>query len=1660
MITFDPQEYASYEQANLGNIRFYGSFATLPANAQTYATINISNTQSTATETGFQQAVVVNSNDYLPYESSNLSNIQFSYQNGTIIPSWLEGGNIATFNGSGSYVSVGSGIPESSTTSSLSWSVWALARQYPSSSFHYILNLAGCNGGIEQNAGGYIQVEFRNGTCASYINFDYLPAIDTWNYYVVTWNNVTDILDFYVNGKLIGKDTRFNHNAWTSLNIGTWTGAIAGTAFNGSVADTQIYSRPLTSQEVSEMYAEGAGGAPVSSLGLVGWWPLSGNVGDGVAGGPTATNIGAVFNEPGSASNSTVYWLKLNSAIPGAVELPPQIQYYSSLNVHNSQSAATASGFQQLVNLSNSVWEGKANITGYHSFQNVEFFNITSGNVIDSWLENYTKNYAVFWIKIPQGLPAYATLNDIAVGFAANTTNLFNSVTTGEAPELSQTYGGYDNGANIFTLYDNFIGTTQGSNWNWGSAGGKFSVNNGLDFSSKSGWNWVRSQQWYAGVVFDMYVPTLTIVSGNPYAGFFNYTSGGTYDNVYFTSTGYFSTNDASLNGTLILDTSNFNGSGSVQFAFAAAYPPNGAMPAITTGSLTKAPQQYIQITNQQGNIVNATTSNHLEVYIDFYPKSSNVLNRQNTGEAPQFSSVYGQYDDGASVFNFYTNFSGTTVNSGVWSVSYPQRLSQNNGVSLFANSTMHPEISSLSTYNPQQYAFNVLFYSNYSGESSTHGGWTYSGKDVEVTQNANPLAYGQSYWNGSNFYLTYLHQINTSGNIPVLYSTYISSSGTYYSFNNAPFYYWEPPGWATSTSAGVYLLEQNVAVKLFVQYAFISMAPPNGVMPTATVSQTVKSTELYSWCESGCSSTANDSIFWVKLPNSLPANSSSNITMEFLPPKNISGYGGIYAGEAPELSPKYGEYDNGQLVFNLYDNFAGTTLNTSKWVNTGSNQITVNNGITIAPGTASANTAIYSKNTFSYGVLDFYGMIPPGACGLANSNCPYTKYVYASVGMSSTSNLNYNMSAIGTFSTGYGLRVSNLSSSFSGAQIVLSQTNLSAGADQVYSVYLPYYLMPAGPGVYAQVNYGDTITAGQTQYLPVLPQSIMFENQNNTGLNIGPIDWVRFRTYPTNGIMPLAEVGRVHSVSISITNTQAVSTPAPFQQSLPINTASYSSLESPNLQNIVFTYSNGTLLRSWLESGNLAAFNGASSILLPNITTSKDITIVVWFKTNSSAGSIFAIRTPNLNAVTLGVSGAGGGYMCGRNENATISVCSTELVDDGNWHQAVEVVGSNGMEIYVDGKLQAYTPLGYNLSGLSTDVRIGTGVNWGFGAFNGILGNLQLYNGSLTSYDIQSLYSEGMSGAPIVSASSATLIGWWPLSGNSNDASGNGYNSKLSEAAYVGVGSGSNLTRYWINLPAGLGSHSSLQIRMNFYPESDNAFNNITTGEAPQLSPTYGEYDNGASVFNVYFNGNTPSSEFTTGTGSNITPTSLTRYYGNPINAIKIAFDAKNSAMTFYKGVPAGQYVSESDVNSTNPTVNAVSWVGLVNNPVAKSLVNGTGGGVNGKFASTYWLKSASHTSTTTYTPSPRSWYYAAVLYPGISASSYAAYFYSQDYGSLLALENVSANPLSTDSEFYFGLPTGNGGAVGQITYFNWGRIRAYPPNGVMPSVTIGSLS
>ncbi len=65
---------------------------------------------------------------------------------------------------------------------------------------------------------------------------------------------------------------------------------------------------------------------------------------------------------------------------------------------------------------------------------------------------------------------------------------------------------------------------------------------------------------------------------------------------------------------------------------------------------------------------------------------------------------------------------------------------------------------------------------------------------------------------------------------------------------------------------------------------------------------------------------------------------------------------------------------------------------------------------------------------------------------------------------------------------------------------------------------------------------------------------------------------------------------------------------------------------------------------------------------------------------------------------------------------------------------------------------------------------------------FSGQISNVQVYNTSLTSNELQAMYISGIGGAPLVLQN---LVGWWPLNGNANDYSGNNATSTANSISF-----------------------------------------------------------------------------------------------------------------------------------------------------------------------------------------------------------------------------------------------------------------------------------
>jgi len=188
---------------------------------------------------------------------------------------------------------------------------------------------------------------------------------------------------------------------------------------------------------------------------------------------------------------------------------PPILSKWYAINITNTQSISTPSPFQQDIAICN----GNINIGNNFAYiNNVTLFNEINSNGqnvyfattnnsspnLYSWYEgqlNYNGVYCdVWWVNIPNGIPAKNNVT-IYMYIGNRSSNYYSQYYpyVGEAPQLSSTYGQYDNGNYVFNNYWNFAGTTLPDNLvctvlsNPSGASGSCSVNNNVTISNTNG---------------------------------------------------------------------------------------------------------------------------------------------------------------------------------------------------------------------------------------------------------------------------------------------------------------------------------------------------------------------------------------------------------------------------------------------------------------------------------------------------------------------------------------------------------------------------------------------------------------------------------------------------------------------------------------------------------------------------------------------------------------------------------------------------------------------------------------------------------------------------------------------------------------------------------------------------------------------------------------------------------------------------------------------------------------------------------------------------------------------------------------------------------------------------------------------------------------------
>ncbi len=213
-----------------------------------------------------------------------------------------------------------------------------------------------------------------------------------------------------------------------------------------------------------------------------------------------------------SNCNAAACGLAYSSSVTAGNTLIDGLGWYSAnpysfvpVTITNNQNAATPNPFQQKL-----TW----NPSSYSSYEaadlgNVRFCSDSACNtLLYAWLESCvapttcstSSTSATAWVRLTSAIPASGGILTIYMVFESTAID-FDTNYWGEAPNLSSTYGQFDNGANVFTFYDNFAGTTLSGKWTAvKSAGGGVAVNNGATFTTAANSDWafvISSSQTY-----------------------------------------------------------------------------------------------------------------------------------------------------------------------------------------------------------------------------------------------------------------------------------------------------------------------------------------------------------------------------------------------------------------------------------------------------------------------------------------------------------------------------------------------------------------------------------------------------------------------------------------------------------------------------------------------------------------------------------------------------------------------------------------------------------------------------------------------------------------------------------------------------------------------------------------------------------------------------------------------------------------------------------------------------------------------------------------------------------------------------------------------------------------------------------------------------------
>ncbi|MHB1764765.1 MAG: PKD domain-containing protein [Gammaproteobacteria bacterium] len=688
----------------------------------------------------------------------------------------------------------------------------------------------------------------------------------------------------------------------------------------------------------------------------------------------------------------------------------------------------------------------------------------------------------------------------------------------------------------------------------------------------------------------------------------------------------------------------------------------------------------WLNLTN--GSNPSIAANSNITIYMGFGAMSANFFNTNNVGEAPQLSSTYAEYDDGANVFNYYQNFNGTALPTG-W-VAYGTSYTINNGVELGSGTG---GISQALIYNATTFNATTTITDTLILQDSISGGIPNAGIELSAVNTHGTSGYDTGYNFGAASAFTTnteLESYSSSGvNTAVTSSAGIplpSIISAYWNGINSEVYdanYTQLSSTAnTAETANTYyisLIDNGGAYQHHTTYQYIRTRayPPAGVMPS-------QSYETLQYISNSPTLPANIINYYpINITNTQSIATSSNFTQAII-------FNGLDNNTLLNSNASNVEffYANGTIIPSWFEgNLSNETLssfNTSSnlmwWLNltNGSNpSIAANSNITIYMGFGAMSANFFNTNNvgeapqlsstyaeyddgnsiFSY-YQNFQGTTIPTGWNISNGTAPSTASIdngvtitepagsgnYTNVYQNSSTLINSTTNVLdiyGSFSTPH------INTGFGEPYLATIQTkngiwiNTNTSNNFAFTVYssftgystntsLSFSSVPAlwsfSANTSAMVLQNNLTTVSINANLTSLNQSIGFDEQSGSNATIF-VQYVDTRPIPPNDIMPTISFGAIGVPSVP-----------PPALTISINPINYGQNDT-----ITATANISTDKISIFVNGyNASSATGATTLYLN--TTS------IWFNGNLSVGSnnITAEESNgNTNTTTLTITQA-----------------------------------------------------------------------------------------------------------------------------------------------------------------------------------------------------------------------------------------------------------------------------------------------------------------------------------------------------------------------------------------------------------------------------------